>query len=544
MGLPVFFNVYIAVGVFVVVLFFDLNMQLLMSAEGRKEFTSMSTSTMWQHVLRAVALLVSILQISFAFKQMSELGVHAELQGFLCGVPIICVMIAIAYLFKQKRVMGGSLAAVYATAPAVMYLGFGPMSTSNSAMEKWLELFTLIIAMLSTTITTFAESKRLSVGFDDESSSSSEGEEGEDVDRKKEEKTNEKAKKAQGRKKVRRQRSQAAELGEAAKEVNKIFAKFGVSIDNANRAMGSASRRKYHVANFMFMVVLFGTELDMMSFLCGIPGFWGYNVGVLKALLILTFLSFVCPLGYFFKLKSDGGSNRARDMAPDDTSDLERCEPSKGNSTVDWLRNQNTTMSPFGGELTWYHIIPCVRFFMLLKPKVSHTDVDAIFRVNTLSSFTLGIYQFVGIVFTFAFNHELTLLVQLNMLAQFWNWTITVLYFTTPIATWMGRAAEVKTISCYYQGLMSIWAKLEAEGDVIALATEEANSEREKQKANREQIKKSVCQRIGRAFLGEGRNAENDVQVLIHGIKDIHVRILIQALRDQAIASIEMNKPM
>jgi hypothetical protein len=530
-----YFNVYIAVCVFLFVLYFDLNMQLLMTKDGRKELMSMSRSTMWQHILRAVALLVSILQISFAFKQMSEINDGTSL-GLLSGLPILLVMGAIAYLFCQKRVMGGSLAAVYAITPAWMYLGLGPMSTAYSTIEKTLELMTVLIAMLSTTITAFAESRALAIHSDEPDDEES----GRREEERESKRTAKRDAQAKGRTRARTFGDQATEMGAEAKEIAKIMADLGVSIDKANQTVGaSASRGKYQVANFMFLVVLFGTELDMMSFFVSIPGFWGYNIDILRFLLFMAFFSFAFPLLINLYLQTFESNLIA---APDDTLDNGPVEPSRIHSFIDWLRTQNRVRNPFGGEVQWFHVVPCFRFYLLLKVKINNTDVDAIFKVNSLSSFTLGIYQLLGIVFTVLFGHELTMLVKMNIIAQALNWLVTIIYFTTPLAAWMGRAAEVRGISRMYQGLMNKWVSLCIDEDSLAFGVEESTTHASaKAQRQKTKMKANIVARIQESFLHQEGDAVKDFN---ERIRDGDVRVLIECLRDQAISSIEMNNAM
>jgi len=49
-------------------------------------------------------------------------------------------------------------------------------------------------------------------------------------------------------------------------------------------------------------------------------------------------------------------------------------------------------------NLQYYHFLPVCRYFLVIKEK-EVDDIEGIFRINSLSSFSLGVAQICGIIF-------------------------------------------------------------------------------------------------------------------------------------------------
>jgi len=87
--------------------------------------------------------------------------------------------------------------------------------------------------------------------------------------------------------------------------------------------------------------------------------------------------------------------------------------------------------------LQLYHFLPLVRFYLLVKDK-TRGDVEAVFRVNGLSTFTIGLAQMFCIALGVMHNaiSMSNLFVQIGLFAQCVNLTITVIdYFTRTCET-------------------------------------------------------------------------------------------------------------
>merc|ERR1712166_858068 len=99
-------------------------------------------------------------------------------------------------------------------------------------------------------------------------------------------------------------------------------------------------------------------------------------------------------------------------------------------------------------KLSWCHFLPLFRYILIIR-SISENDVEAIFRVNSLSSFTLGTAQLVGLMFTFSnFDGDFAnvdMFVYVNMFSQLVNWSITILYFSTSVSKTMSNSILVES---------------------------------------------------------------------------------------------------
>jgi len=279
----------------------------------------------------------------------------------------------------------------------------------------------------------------------------------------------------------------------------------------------------------MFLLVVFGIELDMMGFFASVSDYMSYGNDLLIFFLVLGVLSFILPL-LIHTCKKPAASGSEDEEQP---GGLSPADAKNTETFIAGLIDGNRIPDPIGGTLEWYHFIPMCRFYLLLRGQIDTTDADAVFRINSLSSFSLGVFQCLGIMFTYADGHEVNLKIKMNMASQVLNWTITVLYFVSPICAWMGRAAEVKRTSRYYQGLMNAWSH---DLSLSAGLTFKADAERDAAEKSRADRKAKIMMDVGSAF---GEELPESLTV-----RDGDVRFFIELLRDQAIAAVEMNKAM
>merc|ERR1712188_344371 len=69
-------------------------------------------------------------------------------------------------------------------------------------------------------------------------------------------------------------------------------------------------------------------------------------------------------------------------------------------------------------DLQFYHFIPIFRYYLVIKEKTAE-DIEATFRVNSLSSFTLGVAQVSGMLFLMGVRKQVTtIFVKINMISQ------------------------------------------------------------------------------------------------------------------------------
>lgn len=148
--------------------------------------------------------------------------------------------------------------------------------------------------------------------------------------------------------------------------------------------------------------------------------------------------------------------------------------------------------------MQFYHWLPGFRFYMVVKSSYDATDVEAIFRVNSISSFTLGVFQLVGIMATFVTKRPITLYVQINIVTQCLNWLLTILYFTSPVSRWMAVASHAKQLSRHYTGMLAQFATENAR--TTAMAMNGMDLEAAKHKA--EETKRNIAKLLEHRFMG------------------------------------------
>merc|ERR1711937_607158 len=99
----------------------------------------------------------------------------------------------------------------------------------------------------------------------------------------------------------------------------------------------------------------------------------------------------------------------------------------------------------------FFHFFPLCRYYLMVK-SLEADDIEGVFMVNSLSSFTLGTCQIAGIIFTLLEMvspswDEINFFVKLNMLSAILNWSITILYFMTSVSSHMKNAILVESMT-------------------------------------------------------------------------------------------------
>jgi len=298
---------------------------------------------------------------------------------------------------------------------------------------------------------------------------------------------------------------------------------------------------KYLIANFMFMLVLLGIEIDMSSMMMSAMTFWDYNVPLLRVLLVFFVVSFLGPL--VIQTLAGGPMEDSAGNA----AGGRQVPPRRGGnrSFLDTLTSKIHAYNPHGGAMEPYHWIPGVRFYLIVKESYSLTDVDAIFKVNSLSSFTLGVYQIVGILTTVVQERPINLYVKVNIFSQVLNWGITIAYFATPISKWMGNAANARTLSRHFQGIANYWAEQQAHVRAQVMAVDSCH--REETQRRIVSLKKAVADQIVEAFFGgededpERGQVRREARAILSCMRDQDMTELLVLLRDQTMASIDMS---
>lgn len=231
-----------------------------------------------------------------------------------------------------------------------------------------------------------------------------------------------------------------------------------------NQQNGYKGTKKYTIANFMFLLIIAGTEMDMAGLFISAPIYLSYDP-FYEILLVFVIIGFFLPL-IFATMKpfigmcfgSQGESQIDKffsNMVPQELQ-------AGGGEGQGFLSKFLTRVNPHGGDMQLYHWVPGVRFYLVVKPNYSPSDVDALFRVNSISTFTFGIFQVIGVMATAVANRPFDLYVKINIGTQILNWLITILYFGSNISVWMGTAGSVRAVQNHYRGIATEYSRLGA----------------------------------------------------------------------------------
>lgn len=196
--------------------------------------------------------------------------------------------------------------------------------------------------------------------------------------------------------------------------------------------------------NLAYLVVILGCELDLYGFGMAVTGYWQ-----LKGQTFVKMMCIIGPLGYLLGAVMYMCYNGAWD-SDNAYTDADKAESDTSEGTF------RTAKQPI--QIRYFHFLPVCRFYLVVKDK-QIDDIEGVFRVNSLSSFSLGIAQICGIIFYALENDwELDLFTRINIVSQFINWFLTFLYFVTPISAKMGSAMKVEALA-YNSGvrLRRLW---------------------------------------------------------------------------------------
>jgi len=212
------------------------------------------------------------------------------------------------------------------------------------------------------------------------------------------------------------------------------------------------SGAKRGFVNLAYLVVILGCEIDLYGFGMAFLGYWN-----LKDQEFVKIMCLVGPLGYLLGAGMYMYYNSAAaDAEKEKLTEKEETESESVSLTlVDPMAAKPETECrpktvPRNAKqpirIRYYHFIPVYRFYLVVKDK-EVDDIEGIFRVNSLSSFSLGMAQICGVIF-FGLENEwkMDLLTCINMGSQFVNWCLTFIYFMTPISAKMGAAMKVETL--------------------------------------------------------------------------------------------------
>lgn len=302
--------------------------------------------------------------------------------------------------------------------------------------------------------------------------------------------------------------------------------KTALQIDEKGKCWDVIRKKMAGFVNLGFLLVLVGCELDLYGFLMAYGDYWSMNQPIVQILLI------VCPLGYFVSVGMymwlNSGTIEKLTKEPEDSGPNPYEDPSArgagssrpGKPTMPHplarFEYANNRRTPF--EMQFFHFLPVFRYYLVVKER-EEVDIEAIFRVNSLSSFTLGIAQICGLIFqTYVAQLPMTIFTQINVVSQSVNWSITLLYFLTSISSQMQGSIRVSTLAANNaKDLFNIYEKS------LKILTEAKRSDPEKKPLMQKQYELCV-----EAVEDEIRTLSKMEDV---DLSDYHFKIKIDALR-------------
>merc|ERR1712032_366918 len=139
-------------------------------------------------------------------------------------------------------------------------------------------------------------------------------------------------------------------------------------------------------------------------------------------------------------------SSEERERIAKESEDQQNINPIlRGGSKQEPKKESLAPLKRSSCHMKYYHFLPVFRYYVVIKEREAD-DVEAIFRVNSLSSFSLGIAQLVGLLFSYFFGEQFGIFHYINIGSQAINWGITFLYFTTPISALMKNSMNVEAM--------------------------------------------------------------------------------------------------
>jgi len=204
----------------------------------------------------------------------------------------------------------------------------------------------------------------------------------------------------------------------------------GLGIDDKSMCQMRQGRA---LISALFYVLLVFTDLDALGFFLSYSTYWRYaGLGheVVKAILVFF------PIAYLGVLVMN-----CQKIDQDDSES----KPGSGEAAM-------AMMSRPPSPMKMVHFVPLLRGQLYLHHP-TRSDIEAVFRINTLSSFSLGVAQFAGLTFYLfvgedesGFLSRLTPTIIVNMVSLFCNWSVTILYYCTTIPDKMKDAVGAQAL--------------------------------------------------------------------------------------------------
>jgi len=203
-----------------------------------------------------------------------------------------------------------------------------------------------------------------------------------------------------------------------------------------------------------FLIIVLACEIDTFGFMLSVQYYGKIGIENSDWLMLASLSSgpisyVVAIVAYQFYLKKEGAPQKGSD--PDveagrkeetDLPDEEKLQlkPKGFNQLKRSVRSEKFRMD-------FYHYIPFYRSYILMKEQ-SADDVEALFRINGLSTFTLGFNQLFCLMLTYLKNYAQQggVIQQIIYANQGFNLAVTLLYFSSSIAGRMKGMTKVESM--------------------------------------------------------------------------------------------------
>jgi len=260
----------------------------------------------------------------------------------------------------------------------------------------------------------------------------------------------------------------AAEADLDAKEKkNKAWElkKRAMRIDDKRMKIHEKSSLMLGVVKMGFLAVIVGCELDLYAFIMSWPGYWNMpdkhhqieglplplGFGIVVEFTVIKLLLVVGPIGYFLAC----AIYLRRDEQEEEKSGVAlHSGPTKNRAQNPLISEESASLLPLHTKgyatnprkkvnLKYFHILPVLRCYLLIKD-IDPDDIEGLFRVNALSTFTLGVAQIVCMLFhQCVAKAPWTIFIKVGIFTQCWNIGVTLLYFLTPACSRMMASISV-----------------------------------------------------------------------------------------------------
>lgn len=229
--------------------------------------------------------------------------------------------------------------------------------------------------------------------------------------------------------KVRRGETERAKEEVAVRDEARIVLYQALEINPETIVADQKLSGNLSLAKFLFLFVIIGCELDLYGFSLAAATYW--NAGVIDKHCssigwVMRGMLIIGPVGYF--LAVGWYSYRYRHA---EQEFAEREDEVQG--LVDLPRSPQK--EPI--HLKPFHFFPILRYYLLIKDQEPQ-DVEGLFRVNGLSTFTIGFAQIFCAAIGLSKNIlHFDIFLKIGVLAQAVNIGVTFIYFGTPWAQMM-----------------------------------------------------------------------------------------------------------